>query len=155
MYCIRSADDTFSAGQAAAIGGVPYYTLNNWALAGFIQPSAEQVDAPEAARAYSFADLVALKICGSLRNLGASCGSLAGLARHLQGREYGRIDECFVLVGGDGEIAEVSAKDMRRKLPDIQSVAWVVNLSAAVKEVDAAAKNRVMPKRGRACLVAR
>jgi DNA-binding transcriptional MerR regulator len=67
---------SFSAGEAARIAGVPYGTLDYWARTKFITPSLAEADGVGSDRRYDFKDLVALRVAKELRQAGVSTQAL-------------------------------------------------------------------------------
>ena len=75
--------ESFSAGEAAKITGVPYRNLDHWARTKFIVPSISEARGTGTERKYAFDDLVALRVARELREGGISTQALRQVVRQI------------------------------------------------------------------------
>ena len=96
--------ESFSAGEAAQITGVPYRNLDHWARTNFIVPSISEAKGTGTERKYGFDDLVALRVARELREGGISTQALRKVVdklRNMKGLQNPLAASRLVVVGSD------------------------------------------------------
>src|SRR5439155_10279160 len=96
--------ESFSAGEASKISGVPYSNLDYWARTKFIAPSISEAKGIGTERKYAFNDLVALRVAQQLREAGVSTQALRTIVeflRNKRGLEHPLAEARLVVVGSD------------------------------------------------------
>jgi DNA-binding transcriptional MerR regulator len=133
--------ESFSAGEAARITGVPYRTLDHWARTKFIAPSIAQADGIGSDRKYDFKDLVALRVAIGLRQSGVSTQALQRVTDHLRTWKDARNSELlanFKLVVTGSDVQVVFGYDEMvsvLKKPGQSAFAFTVDIGRTVQEI--------------------
>jgi DNA-binding transcriptional MerR regulator len=134
--------DGFMAGWAARLTGLAYHDLDYWARSGFIVPSVAAAAGKGSQRAYSFRDLVALRVARELRDAGISLPALRRVVQYL--RESEGLDhplaEARLVVAGDDVIMSRSDEELLSllKRPGQTYLTALVNLANVVEELRSA-----------------
>ena len=136
---MAKARESFSAGEAARITGVPYRTLDHWARTKFIVPSIADAEGIGSERQYAFTDLVALRVAGELRKGGVSTQALRRVVHYLKtwrGSPNPLADSQLVVIGSDVQLV-LGCREMISLLnkPGQSVFAFMIDLGRAVKEV--------------------
>jgi DNA-binding transcriptional MerR regulator len=74
----------FGARAVLALTGISYRQLDYWARTGLVGSSIRQADGRGSRRVYSFADLVALRVVGQLREAGVSVQTIRRAVKWLR-----------------------------------------------------------------------
>ncbi|MHB1000076.1 MAG: helix-turn-helix domain-containing protein [Armatimonadota bacterium] len=77
----------FTPAQAAKFTGLTFRTVDNWDRTGLIIPSLHQSRGRGITRAYSFPDLVALRVAAELRSSGITVQSVRKVIDYLKQRD--------------------------------------------------------------------
>jgi DNA-binding transcriptional MerR regulator len=140
----------YMAGQAAKAAGVAYHRLNYWATTGIVVPSVAEGKGYGGVRAYSFADVVALKVAARMKASGFPIRTLQNLVTAVQQWDEESPKTYFV---GD-EKGSVAAFDeagaftaLQQK--DLKGLTWFVNISDIVQEVKSRLGSLSQPMRGK------
>jgi DNA-binding transcriptional MerR regulator len=146
---------TYTAGRAAEAAGISYYLLDFWAKTGVLVPKVLGVE-PNTVRAYSFSDIVALRIASQLRDANAiGTDGLKALIAHLREIEF--VDDshdAHVMFTRDGMVKVCDKEEMLEMLPKLNQIYTVFPLRNTVSSIKEVAGKLKPPKRGRASLVA-
>src|ERR1043166_592551 len=132
--------ESFSAGEASRISGVPYRNLDYWARTRFIAPSISEAKGIGTERKYAFNDLVALRVARQLREAGVSTQALRTIVKFLRnkkGLEHPLVEARLVVLGSDVKL--VSSRDELISLlekPGQSAFAFLLNLTRTVDEED-------------------
>jgi MerR HTH family regulatory protein len=133
--------ETFSAGQAVKLSGVPYATLDYWVRSGFLSPSVEEAAGKGTDRTFSFRDVVALRVAQRLREAGVSLESLREAARRIRRlRSLGSTSDALsstYLVSDGRTVYEKTGDelvDLVRR-PGQLAFAWFIDLGQVVEEI--------------------
>ena len=78
------SDTGFSAENAKRLAGISYRQLDHWAKTRLVVPSIRQAGGRGSRRAYSFADLVSLRVVAELRRAGLSLQSIRKAVTYLK-----------------------------------------------------------------------
>jgi DNA-binding transcriptional MerR regulator len=136
---MAKARETFSAGEASRITGVPYRTLDHWATTKFIAPSIATADGTGSERKYNFSDLVSLRVARELREGGVSTQALRKVVTRLRAFTKSRnplADSHLVVVGSDVQLVENCHQIVSLlKKPGQGVFAFMVNFGRVVNEV--------------------
>lgn len=129
--------ETFSAGEASHLTGVPYRTLDHWARTRFIAPSSSDAQGRGSERRYTFKDLIALRAAKELRDGGVSTKKLQRAIRFL--RRKGNPDDLLsrlVVVGSDVVLVS-NCRELTSLLnkPGQGVFAFMLDLKRTVSEV--------------------
>lgn len=81
---MKTTNRSYTSREAAAITGVPYKTIDNWARTSLVVPSVAQAQGSGTERRYSHDDLVALRITRQLRKGGVSFAALRKVVGRLR-----------------------------------------------------------------------
>ena len=136
----------FSAGLASRLSEVPYRTLDYWAISGFLPPSCQVARGKGSMRAYTFRDLVQLRVAKRMRDAGISLQGLRKVKKCLQ-RQFNfkaPFAEAYLVTNGQ-DVFEVK-KDREEvwsllSAPGQRTHPWILlNLAETASEVDRAAK---------------
>lgn len=146
--------DSFSAGEATRITGVPYRTLDLWARTKFIVPSIADSAGIGSERRYNFSDLLALRVAIELRQGGISTQALRRVIERL--REWKRSDEKnilgsshLVVTGADVHLVNDHDQVLNLLRKPGQSVfAFMVDLGRTAQETQKRALEPSRPNRG-------
>src|SRR5258707_15864687 len=95
------AKESFSAGEASRITGVPYLTLDHWARTKFIVPSIADADGIGTERKYAFNDLLTLRVARELREAGVSTQALRKVVERLRSLRMSLAESHLMVVGSD------------------------------------------------------
>lgn len=132
---------SFGAGKTSRLTGVPYRTLDFWAKSNFVSPSIESAAGKGTARAYSFRDLVALRVAKRLRDAGVSLQSLRKAVAYVQHRgglasPSEALSSTFLVWDGH-DVFEKSGAEIISMLenPGQMAFAWIVDLGSVVEEI--------------------
>jgi len=132
--------ESFSAGEAAKITGVPYRNLDYWARTKFIVPSISEAKGTGTERKYAFDDLVALRIARELRVGGISTQALRGVVDELRkikgGLQNPLAKSRLVVVGSDVKLVN-SCEDVISMIdkPGQSAFAFMVNLERTIETI--------------------
>jgi DNA-binding transcriptional MerR regulator len=145
----------FSAGQAAKAAGVAYHQLNHWATLGVVVPSIQEGKGYGGVRAYSVADVVALKVVNRMKASGFPLRQLQGLAAKIQEWKKSSNKTIFIC----SENGSVEAFDEQEAVTALRSMApegfgWLINISDVAAEVTSRLEANARPSRGKAVRVA-
>lgn len=145
----------YSAGQAAKIVGLAYHQLNHWARLGVVVPSVDEGKGYDGVRAYSFLDLVALKVVAELKSAGLPLRQLASVAENVQ--KWGKAVTPTYLVGSaDGNVSACEEKGLLSTLRSVErkGLSWFLNISEIVVALRTSAAEAIRPSRGKGARVA-
>lgn len=92
----------FTPAQAAKFAGLTFRTVDHWDRSGMIIPSLLQSRGRGETRAYSFADLVALRVAAELRNIGITVQSVRKVVDYLRQRDGSLSPLSSTLIVTDG-----------------------------------------------------
>lgn len=133
------ATQTYSAGQASRLAGVPYRTLDYWARTRFIVPSAAEASGTGSERRYTFKDLVALRIVRDLRSGGVSTRALRRVVEFLRSAidVDNPLSELRLVVAGNDVLLVTGNKELISVLrsPSQSVFAFVLDLTRTVAEL--------------------
>jgi DNA-binding transcriptional MerR regulator len=129
----------FSAGLAARLSGLNYDVMDYWAKTSFIVPSIAPAAGKGSQRAYSFRDLVALRVARELRDAGLSLQALRKVVAKLketEGIENPLAEERLIITGDDVILARNTDElvSILRRPGQLYLIA-VVNLANVVEEL--------------------
>lgn len=122
----------FSTRQVAAITGLPYMAVHDWAAKGIITPSI-QARGRGSAREYSVADLVALKVASILRTMGAPPTRMTGLLQEVQRLAKAGTKHLYVSLMDNG-VFITSAEDTLVGIAHSANVTIVVNVGKVLND---------------------
>ena len=141
MKPVAKRIETFSAGQAVKLSGVPYATLDYWVRSGFLSPSVEKAAGKGTDRTFSFRDVVALRVAQRLREAGVSLESLreaVGRIRRLRslGSASDALSSTYLLSDGRTVYEKTGDElvDLVRR-PGQLAFAWFIDLRQVVVEI--------------------
>jgi DNA-binding transcriptional MerR regulator len=155
MQVVKSLDKQFTAGQASVAAGVLYHHTNHWCKTGLINPSVTRASGSDTIRVFSFADVVALRAIGQLREAGFGCESLSKVVKFLQNRNYTTVGRVYIVGNAAGNVEEVQPRQLLAHIRGgAKGFAWVLDLEDLVREADKAGLKKTRASRGRASLVA-
>lgn len=131
--------ESFSAGQASRVTGVPYRNIDHWARTKFIVPSISDASGTGTERRYSFDDLVALRVARELRQAGVSTQALRRIVEFLKAKKGLRnplAETRLVVVGSDVQLVN-GCRELESLLsrPGQAVFAFMLDLGRAVEEV--------------------
>jgi DNA-binding transcriptional MerR regulator len=131
--------ESFSAGEASRITGVPYRNIDHWARTKFIVPSISEAKGTGTERKYAFDDLVALRVARELRQAGISTQALRRVVKFLQikrGQQNPLAESRLVVVGSDVQIVH-GCQELESLLnrPGQAVFAFMLNLARTVEEI--------------------
>jgi DNA-binding transcriptional MerR regulator len=130
--------ESFSAGEATKLAGVPYRTLDHWARTKFIVPSISEAQGTGTERKYGFNDLVALRVARELRDAGISTQALRRVVDFLRrkGSQNPLADSRLVVVGSDVQLVS-GCEEIISLLnkPGQAAFAFMINLERTVEEI--------------------
>jgi DNA-binding transcriptional MerR regulator len=131
--------ESFSAGEAARITGVPYRTIDHWARTKFIVPSIADANGTGTDRKYAFNDLVALRVAGELRQGGISTQALRLVVSYLRtkrGLQNPLAESCLMVIGSDVHIVNGCEEIISLlKKPGQAAFAFMVDLPRTINEI--------------------
>lgn len=147
--------EQFSAGQAAKIIGTPYHQLNSWARLEVVLPSIDHGRGYDGVRAYSFLDLVALKVVAELRAGGLPLPQLASIAKTIQALSESKLPT-YLVGSTDGYIGMCEENGLLKTMSaaGTRGLTWRLNLAVLASEVREAANTTSRFYRGKALRVA-
>jgi DNA-binding transcriptional MerR regulator len=133
----KTVADSFTAGEVVRLTSVPYKTLDYWATSTFIVPSIAQAAGVGVWRAYSFDDLVAVRVAVRLRAAGVSLQALRRVVTHLRARGMETPLANVFLVSDGHDVYERHGDELISTLrqPDQGAFGWVIDLGAVVEEL--------------------
>jgi DNA-binding transcriptional MerR regulator len=139
VFNMVSIRESFSAGEAAKITGVPYRNLDHWARTKFIVPSISEARGTGSERKYAFDDLVALRVARELREGGISTQALRRVVdklRHMKGLQNPLASSRLVVVGSDVKLVN-SCEEVISLLdrPGQAAFAFMVNLERTIETI--------------------
>jgi DNA-binding transcriptional MerR regulator len=131
--------ESFSAGEAAKITGVPYRNLDHWARTKFIVPSISDARGTGTERQYAFDDLVALRVARELREGGISTQALRRVVdklRSMKKLQNPLAESRLVVVGSDVKLVS-SCEEVISLLdkPGQAAFAFMVNLERTIEAI--------------------
>jgi DNA-binding transcriptional MerR regulator len=131
--------ESFSAGEASRIAGVPYRNIDHWARTKFIVPSISDANGTGTERKYAFDDLVALRVARELRQAGISTQALRRVVQFLKvkrGQRNPLAESRLVVVGSDVQMVN-GCKELESLLnrPGQAVFAFMLDLGRTVKEI--------------------
>lgn len=139
----------FTAGQVAKAAGIAYHQLNHWATLGVVVPSIQDGKGFGGVRAYSIADVVALKIVNRLKSKGFPLRHLRELAKKIQ--EQDLTSNMIFVCSEDGSVAAFGEQDVMTAVGVMnRGIAWFINLCEIAIEVKSSLESMARPSRGKA-----
>lgn len=147
--------EKFSAGQAVKVCGLTYRQVDHWARHGVVVPSGDEGCGHDGVRAYSFRDLVALKVVANLRTLGLSLRQMTAVAHVVQSSKKKALSG-YLVGSANGQIAicEETAFLSEMGSAGRKGLTWFLNVTDITAEVREAADNTARINRGKALRVA-
>lgn len=131
--------ESFSAGEAARITGVPYRNIDHWARTKFIVPSISEAKGTGTERKYAFDDLVALRVARELREGGVSTQALRRVVEFLRrkkGLQNPLAESRLVVVGPDIKLVSGCEEIVSLlERPGQAAFAFMFNLERTVEEI--------------------
>jgi DNA-binding transcriptional MerR regulator len=124
--------NTFVTRQAATLAGLGYDTVDYWATTGFLKPSIADSEGCNKRRAYSFADILALRVAADLRQTGVSLQSLRRVVDYLKERGIKEPALASVYLVSDGtDVYECAADELQSVLqrPGQRTFRFVIDLA--------------------------
>lgn len=131
--------ETFTAGTASRVTGVPYRTLDYWARSRFIVPSGCEANGTGTERRYTFDDLVALRTARELRAAGISTQALRRVVRFLKRYETDKpLSELRLIIRGKDVIAVGSNQELLSalKAPGQHAFSFFLDVAHIAKTVE-------------------
>ena len=103
------ANRRFTAVQVVNITGIHYSTMDYWAKLGLVRPSIEAAHGSGSRRAYSFEDLVAIRVAMMLRRAGIFGRSMVQILQGLRQAGFDAPASLSIQITPDGK-ASVSSR---------------------------------------------
>lgn len=133
----------FTSGEAAALTGIPYDRLDNWARTGFIRPSIVRAEGKGSKRVYSFADLMVLRVVNTLRNMGIQKNRLEKVIYQLAKLNLESLPcRCYLImiIAGDYDFEQILLTGDEQQLIDVlssrsEAVFIVLDLTSIVNKL--------------------
>ncbi len=128
----------YTSREAAAISGVPFFTIDYWGRTKFLVPTVAKGAGRGKGRQrmYSYGDLIRLRIARELRDQRVSLETLRAIIHKLAGVSDQLTRARFVLVGREVEMAASAAALMAiLKQPRRRTFGVVLDLRALLKRV--------------------
>jgi len=131
--------ESFSAGEAAQITGVPYRNIDHWARTKFIVPSISEARGTGTERKYAFDDLVALRVARELREAGISTQALRRVVdflRRKKGLQNPLAESRLLVVGSDVKLVSGCEEVVSLlEKPGQAAFAFMVNLERTIEAI--------------------
>ncbi len=130
----------FGTSEASRVSRVSLDTIDYWARSGFLPPSVRVAQGKGSQRRYDFADLVALRVAGQLRQQGITLQALRRVVEHLRARGVEQPLAGVYLVSDGVDVFERRGDQLISTLrqPGQGTFGWIVDLGGVVEDVRAA-----------------
>ena len=136
---MASQKESFSAGEASRLTGVPYRTLDHWARTKFIIPSVSEATGTGSDRQYAFNDLVSLRVAHELRQAGISTQALRLVVDYLKkhkGLTNPLAEARLVVVGSDVKLwSKCEELTSLLKQPGQAAFAFLLDIGRTAQEI--------------------
>ncbi|MDY7103976.1 MAG: MerR family transcriptional regulator [Actinomycetota bacterium] len=131
-------DEGFSGRRAAEIVGITYRQLDYWARTDLIRPSLADARGSGSRRAYSYRDLLELKVVKSLLDAGIKLESVREAFSYLREHLGEDVASVNLVINGRNSVLVRSGEEIVDLLGQGQGVLNILPLSGVKQEVDAA-----------------
>ena len=155
VHVSKKTLQAFTAGQASQAAGIEYYQLNRWATLGIVEPSIESGKGYNGVRAYSFSDIIALRVVANVKAAGLSLSKAGKLVKAIQKWDESAPKEYFV-VDQDGDVEAFDENDFVTALrsTDRAPLQWFININSIATEVKGGLASHRRSNRGKKLAIA-
>ncbi|HEY5664175.1 MAG TPA: MerR family transcriptional regulator [Ilumatobacter sp.] len=128
--------DGFSGTHAAKVVGITYRQLDYWARTDLIRPSVSDASGSGSRRAYSYKDLLELRVIKTLLDAGIKLESVREVFKYLREHVSTDISSAHLVINGNSVVL-AQGDDLIDVLAKGQGVLNVLSLAGVKHEVDA------------------
>ena len=133
-----TVEQSFSGKRTAEIVGITYRQLDYWARTDLVRPSLIDANGSGSRRAYSYNDLLELKVIKTLLDAGLRLDSVREVFHFLQERLGEDVASANLVINGSRSVLVRSGPELIDLLQNGQGVLNVLPLAGVKQEVDAA-----------------
>ena len=127
----------YSGARAAEIVGITYRQLDYWARTDLIRPSIADASGSGSRRAYSYRDLLELKVVKSLLDSGIKLELVRKLFAYVRDQLGGDVTTANLVINGSRSVLVKDGDELIDVLQHGQGVLSVLPLAGVVDELDA------------------
>ncbi len=131
------AVEQYSGRRAAEIVGITYRQLDYWARTDLVRPSVADASGSGSRRAYSYRDLLKLKVIKTLLDAGLRLESVREAFAYLQGELGEDVESANLVVNGTNSVVARSGEELFDLVKKGQGVLNVLPLAGIKGELDA------------------
>lgn len=133
-----SVQQSFSGKRTAEIVGITYRQLDYWARTELVRPSVLDAAGSGSRRAYSYNDLLELKVIKTLLDAGLRLDSVRDVFQFLKEQLGKDVASANLVINGKKSVVVRSGQELIDLLQNGQGVLNVLPLAGVKQEVDAA-----------------
>lgn len=133
-----SVQQSFSGKRTAEIVGITYRQLDYWARTELVRPSVLDATGSGSRRAYSYNDLLELKVIKTLLDAGLRLDSVRDVFQFLKEQLGTDVASANLVINGKKSVVVRSGQELIDLLQNGQGVLNVLPLAGVKQEVDAA-----------------
>ncbi len=133
-----SVQQSFSGKRTAEIVGITYRQLDYWARTELVRPSVLDATGSGSRRAYSYNDLLELKVIKTLLDAGLRLDSVRDVFQFLKEQLGKDVASANLVINGKKSVVVRSGQELIDLLQNGQGVLNVLPLAGVKQEVDAA-----------------
>ncbi len=133
-----SVQQSFSGKRTAEIVGITYRQLDYWARTELVRPSVLDAAGSGSRRAYSYNDLLELKVIKTLLDAGLRLDSVRDVFHFLKEQLGEDVASANLVINGKKSVVVRSGQELIDLLQNGQGVLNVLPLAGVKQEVDAA-----------------
>ena len=133
-----SVQQSFSGKRTAEIVGITYRQLDYWARTELVRPSILDAAGSGSRRAYSYDDLLELKVIKTLLDAGLRLDSVREVFHYLKEQLGEDVASANLVINGKKSVVVRSGQELIELLQNGQGVLNVLPLAGVKQEVDAA-----------------
>lgn len=133
-----NVEQTFSGKRAAEIVGITYRQLDYWARTDLVRPSVADARGSGSRRAYSYRDLLELKVIKNLLDAGIRLESVRDAFSYLRENLGSDIASANLVIAGEKSVVVQSDEELIDVLRGGQGVLNILTLGNVKDELDAA-----------------
>jgi DNA-binding transcriptional MerR regulator len=135
---MSAAESGYSGKQAAEVVGITYRQLDYWARTNLVRPSMADAQGSGSRRAYSYRDLLELKVIKNLLDAGIRLESVREVFRYLRDNLGEDVTAVNLVISGNRSVLVRSGEEIIDLLRQGQGVLNILPLAGVKEEVDAA-----------------